>query len=96
MQRSKRGGGPATSWVDRLQKNLETFVVVSPKGKGRKWVSLEVVVENGRDWMTAAKNGDMWHRGVDRGAEALDSAWRRADLRQSKVQRQREVCEFVQ
>ena len=36
----------------------------------------------------------MWHRGVERGAEALDSAWRRADLRQSNVQRQREVSEF--
>ena len=34
--------------------------------------------------------------GVERGAEALDSAWRRADLRQSNVQRQREVSEVVQ
>ena len=46
--------------------------------------------------MTAAKNMDKWHRGVERGAEALDSAWRRADLRQSNVQRQREVSEVVQ
>ena len=43
--------------------------------------------------MTAAKNVGKWHRGVDRGAEALDSTWRRADLRQSNVQRQREVSE---
>ena len=35
--------------------------------------------------MTAAKNVGMWHRGVERGAEALDNAWRRADLRQSNV-----------
>ena len=46
--------------------------------------------------MTAAKNVGMWHRAVERGAEAFDSAWRRADLRQSNVQRQREVSEFVQ
>ena len=46
--------------------------------------------------MIAAKNVGMWHRGVEREAEALDSAWRRADLRQSNVQRQREVSEFVQ
>ena len=46
--------------------------------------------------MTAAKNVSMWHRGVERGAEALDSAWRRADLRKSNVQRLREVSEFVQ
>ena len=46
--------------------------------------------------MTAAKNVDKWHRGVERGAEALASAWRRADLRQSSVQCQREVSEVVQ
>ena len=51
----------------------------------RKWVAFGVVVKNGRDWMTAAKNVGKWHRGVERGAEALDSAWRRADLRQSNV-----------
>ena len=67
------------------------------KGKGRKWVAFGVVVEDGRDWMTAAANNvDMWHRGVKRGAEALDNAWRRADLRQSNVRRQREASEFVQ
>ena len=43
--------------------------------------------------MTATKNMGKWHRGVERGAEALDSAWR---LRQSNVQRQREVSEVVQ
>ena len=46
--------------------------------------------------MTAAKNVGMWPGGVERGAEALDSAWPRADLRQSNVQRQREVSDFVQ
>ena len=46
--------------------------------------------------MTAAKNVGKWHRGVERGAEAPDSAWRRADLRKSNVQRQREVSEVVQ
>ena len=46
--------------------------------------------------MTPAKNVSMRHQGVERGAEALDSAWRRADLHQSNVQRQREVSEFVQ
>ena len=53
-------------------------------------------MKDGRDWMTATKNVGMWHRGVERGAEALDSAWRRVDLLQSNVQRQREVSEFVQ
>ena len=46
--------------------------------------------------MTAANNMGKWHRGVERGAEALDNTWRRADLRQSNVQRQREVNEVVQ
>ena len=46
--------------------------------------------------MTAAKDVGMWHRGVEREAEALDSARRRVDLRQSNVQRQREVSEFIQ
>ena len=45
--------------------------------------------------MTAAENVGMWHRGVERGAETLDSAWRRADLRQSNVQRQHEVISEV-
>ena len=84
---------PATTWVDCLQKNLEAFGAVPRKGKGRKWVAFGVVVKDGRDWMTAAKNVGMWHRGVERGAEALDSAWRRRDLHQSNV---REVREFVQ
>ena len=96
VQGPKRGGRPATSWVDCLQKNLEAFGAVPRKGKGRKWVVFGVVVKNGRDWMTAAKNMGKWHRGVERGAEALDSAWRRADLRQSNVQLQREVSEVVQ
>ena len=46
--------------------------------------------------MTAAKNVGMWHRGVERGAEALDSASRRADLRQSNARRQYEGSEFIQ
>ena len=96
LQGPKRGGRPATSWVDCLQKNLEAFGAVPRKGKGRKWVAFGVVVKDGRDWMTAAKNMGKWHQGVKRGAEALDSAWRRADLRQSNVQLQREVSEVVQ
>ena len=96
VQGPKRGGRPATSWVDCLQKNLEAFGAVPRKGKGRKWVAFGVVVKDGRDWMTVAKNVGKWHRGVERGAEALNSAWRCADLRQSNVQRQREVSEVVQ
>ena len=96
VQGPKREGRPATSWVDCLQKNLEAFGAVPRKGKGRKWVAFGVVVKDGRDWMTAAKNVGKWYRGLERGAEALDSAWRRADLRQSNVQRQREVSEVVQ
>ena len=30
---------------------------------------------------TAAKNVGIWHQGPERGAEALDNAWRRADPR---------------
>ena len=46
--------------------------------------------------MTAAKNVGMWHRGVERGAEALDNAWRCEDLHQSNVQGQCEASGFVQ
>ena len=46
--------------------------------------------------MTAAKNVGIWHRGVERGTEALDKAWRRAELRQFNVRRQRKASEFVQ
>ena len=95
VQGPKRGGRPATSRLDCLQKNLEAFGPVPRKGKGRKWVAFGVVVKDRRDWMTAAKNAGKWHRVVKRGAEALDSAWRRADLRQSNVQRQPEVSEVV-
>ena len=62
------------SWVECLQKNIEAFREVPRKGKGRKWVAFGVVVKDGRDWMTAAKNMGKWHRGLERGAEALDSA----------------------
>ena len=84
------------SWVDCLQKNIEVFGAVPRKGKGRKGVAFGVVVKDGRDWMTAAKNVGKWHRKVERGAEALDSAWRAADLRQSNGQRQRKVSKVVQ
>ena len=46
--------------------------------------------------MTAVKNMGMWDRGVERGLEALDNAWRHADLRQPNVRRQREASRFVQ
>ena len=46
--------------------------------------------------MTVAKSVGMWHREVERRAEALDNAWRRADFRQSKVRRQRKASEIVQ
>ena len=36
VQGPKRGGRPATSWVDGLQENLEAFGAVPRKGKGRK------------------------------------------------------------
>ena len=75
VQGPKRGGRPATSWVDCLQKNLEAFGAVPRKGKRRKWVTFGVVVKDGRDWMTAVKNVGMWHQGVEKEAEALDNAW---------------------
>ena len=73
VQGPKCGGRPATSWVDCLQKYLEAFGAIPRKGKGRKWVVFGVVVKDGRNWMTAAKNVGMWHRGVERGAEALNN-----------------------
>ena len=82
--------------MDCVQENLEAFGAVPRKGKGWKWVAFGVVVKDGRNWMTAAKTVGKSHRGVERGAEALDSAWQRANLRQSNVQRQREVSEVVQ
>ena len=85
MQGPKRGGRPATSWGDCLQENLEAFGAIPRKDNGRKWVASGVAVKGGRDWIAAAKNVGVWHQGVERGAEALDNAWRRADLRQSNV-----------
>ena len=96
VQGPKRGGRPATSWVDCLQKNLEAFEAVPPKGKGCTWVAFGVVVKGSRDWMTAVKNLDMWRQGVERGAEVLDNAWRHADLHQSNVRRHREASTFLQ
>ena len=81
--------------MDCLQKNLEAVGAVPRKGKRRKWVAFGVVAKDGRDWVTAVKNLGMWHRGVERGAVALNNAWRRAGLRQSNVRRQREASEFV-
>ena len=95
VQGPKGGGRPVTSWVDCLQKNLEAVGAVPRKGKRRKWVAFGVVAKDGRDWVTAVKNLGMWHRGVERGAVALDNAWRRAGLRQFNVRRQREASEFV-
>ena len=71
--------------MECLQKNLEAFGVILCEGIGRNWVSFGVAVKDGRDWMAAAKSVGMWHRGIERGAEALDNAWRCADLRQSNV-----------
>ena len=45
--------------------------------------------------MTAAKNVVMWHRGVERETEALNDTWRRADLRQPNVWRQRGASGFL-
>ena len=82
--------------MDCPQKNLKAFGAVPCEGNERKWVAFGVVVKDGRDWMTAAKNVGMWPRGIERGTEALDTAWRRTDLRQSNVRHQREASEFVQ
>ena len=69
VQGPKRGGRPATSWADCLQKNLEAFGAVPRKHKGPKWIAFGVVVKDGRDSMTAANNVEMWHRAVEWGAE---------------------------
>ena len=46
--------------------------------------------------MTAAKNVGMWHRRVERGAEALDNTWQCEDLRQYNLRGQCEASGFVQ
>ena len=53
MQGPKRGGRPATSWVDCHQKNLDAFGAVPRKGKGRKWVTYGVVVKDRRCFVTS-------------------------------------------
>ena len=62
VQGPKRGGRPATSWVDCPQKNLEAFGAVPCKDKndGRKWVAYGVAVKDRQDWMAAAKNVGMY------------------------------------
>ena len=59
--------------------------MVLRKGKGRKRVAFEVIVKDGRDWMTRAKIVSIRHRGAEQGVEAHDNAWRRADLHQLNV-----------
>ena len=49
VQGPKRGGRPATSWMDCLQKDLEAFGTIPRKGKGRKSVAFGVVVKDGRN-----------------------------------------------
>ena len=52
VQGPKRGGRPATSWVDCLQKSLEAFGAVPRKGKGRKWSYSELLSRrNGIGWL---------------------------------------------
>ena len=63
VQGPKRGGRPATSWVDCVQKNAQAFRPVLRKDKGRKWVAFGVVVKDERDWMTAARNVGKWDGG---------------------------------
>ena len=61
------------------------------KGKGRKWVAFGAVTVvspgwTGLDeWRKERENVGMWACGTEGGAEALDNAWQRADLRQSNV-----------
>ena len=70
--------------------------MIPSKGKGHKRVAFGVVAKDGRDWMTPAKNVDMLHQGVGKEAKASDDAWRRADVHQSNVRRQRKSSGFVQ
>ena len=46
--------------------------------------------------MTPAKNVDMLHQVVKKGAEASDDAWRRIDVHQSNVRRERKSSGFAQ
>ena len=46
--------------------------------------------------MAAARNVDMWYRGVEREAETLDNARRRANLHHFNLRHQREAVGSVQ
>ena len=51
-----------------------------------------VEVDDAYDWVTAAKNMGKWHLGVERGAQELEGAWRRADKRESGRRHRREAA----
>ena len=50
-----------------------------------------VEVNDAYDWVTAAKNMDKWHLGVEKGAQEHEHAWRRADKRESDRRHRREA-----
>ena len=58
-------------------------------------VAFGVIVKDGRNSMAAAKNVGMRHRRIEKGSEALENAWRRANLRQSRVPHERDATVVV-
>ena len=97
VQGPKRGGRPTThSWGDCLQKKTPGLRgdPVQRKANDKDSSHSEFLSRDIQSWMTAAKNVGIWHRGVEKGAETLENAWRRARLRQSNVRRQRGVSEI--
>ena len=49
------------------------------KGAQRKWFVYDVEVNDAYVWVTAAKNMGKWHLGIEKGAQELEDAWRRAE-----------------
>ena len=70
--------------------------MIPHKSKGHKWVTFGVGAKDGRDWMTPSRNVDMLQQGLEKGTEASDDAWRRADIHQSNVWRQCKSSGFAQ
>ena len=84
------------SWGDCLQNDLKAFEVIRRIGIGRKWVAFGVVVKDGLYWIAVARNVGMWYRGLEKGANTLDNARRRANPHHSNLRHQREAGGLVQ
>ncbi|CAM9503947.1 unnamed protein product, partial [Sphacelaria rigidula] len=72
----KEFGRPLKQWEDTLKENLRALGAVN----------------DAYDWVTAAKYLSEWHIEVEKGAEAFEDTWRRADKRESDRRHKREAA----